>query len=233
MASHRKKHVDRCAYCEKHTTLTRDHVVPQCLFAGAVPNDLPVVYACETCNSAKKSAGDTFLRDVLVCDEAAFHHPVANRIFQRQFTRAVQRNQSALARYVSPRLRPVAAHTESGLFAGIRYSAPLPRGVVTQILSTMTRGLYLYYLRDRLPKDVEFEIQRIHNVRDSLPIVQAAVNLGALTYTAVGDSTIFNCVYGVESSIPALSMWFFAFYSSPVSQGVIYRITTRAATSKR
>lgn len=232
MAKHRKRRIDACSYCGRTATLTRDHVIPQCLFYGSVPSDLPVVHACQSCNNTKKSESDTFLRDVLVCDEDTFHHPTVQRIFHGPFTRAMQRNQSALVRYMAPRVGPIPRHTSSGLFAGISYGAPLPLGIVTHVLGTMTRGLYLHYLHNRLPNNVEFTVQRIHNVRDALPIVQTAVNIGALTYTYVGDSTVFNCVYGVEPGIPSLSMWFFAFYCSPVSPGVIYRITTRAPEAK-
>lgn len=228
MAKHHKRLNGACAYCERKGALTRDHVIPQCLFDGDIPKDLPIVHACHACNNVKKSDSDTFLRDALVCDTDAYHHPVVQRIIHSQFERAVQRNQSALVRYVAPRLRPVERFTPSSLFSGIEYSAPLPQDKISNVLGTMTRGLHRHYLHCAMPENVEFTVLRVQNVPDTLPIVQTAVRLGILTYMPVGDSTVFNCIYGVEPGDPSLSMWFLAFYCSPWSQGVIFRITTRA-----
>jgi hypothetical protein len=158
------------------------------------------------------------------------HHPIVQRILSSQFSRAVLRNQSALTRYVAPRLRPAASFTQSGLFAGIEYGSPLPLGKITEVLATMARGLYYYYIRAAIPDAVGFTVHRIRNVAVTLPIVQTAVNLEWLIYAPVGDSTVFNCIYGVEPGDPSLSMWFLAFYCSASSPGVIYRITTRHAS---
>jgi hypothetical protein len=135
-----------------------------------------------------------------------------------------------LARYVAPRMRPIARFTQSGLFAGIEYGSPLPLGKISEVLGTVARGLYYYYLRAAMPDEVGFSVHRIKNISDTLPIAQTALSLGLLTYAPVGDSTVFNCIFGVEPGDPSVSMWFFAFYCSPSSPGVIYRITTRHAS---
>ena len=177
MAKHNKRLNGTCAYCGRAGALTRDHIIPQCLFDGDAPKDLPVVHACHRCNNVKKSESDTFLRDVLVCDTDAYNHPVVQRILHSQFERAVQRNQSALVRYVGPRLQPVERFTSSGVFAEIEYGAPLPLRKVTHMLGTMTRGLYRFNLHRAMPQDVEFTVHRIQNVPTLLPIVQTAVRL--------------------------------------------------------
>jgi HNH endonuclease len=230
VARHNKKKVTgQCAYCKTVGTLTPDHVVPQCLFGGRVPPDIPVVPACDDCNHRKKSRVDTYLQHTLLCDLDTYNHPTARKLFDGAFARALNRNQSWLARHVRTRLRPVEMVTPSGLFAGIAYEAPLPHGQVTDVLSMMVRGLHPHYTGDRLPEDIAWTVHRVRNVPDAQQIVQVAVALGQLRYQPVGDSTIFNCIFGVEPGDPALSLWWLSFYSSPVSPGAIYHVTSRAA----
>ena len=79
-----------CAYCGKHGEISRDHVIPRCVFEGAVPPDIPIVLVCRTCNGVLKGRGDTYLRDVLAPDCATLQHPVAQRAFAA-FSRARER----------------------------------------------------------------------------------------------------------------------------------------------
>src|SRR5258706_11644364 len=128
MARHRKKIFGTCVYCGKEAQLTEDHVIPQCLFGGNVPKDIPTVYAWATCNGTLKSQGDAFLRDLLVFDMDTCNHPVARRLFDDKVVRAISNNQSALARYVSDKLSPIEVFTPSGIFMGAAYATPLPVG---------------------------------------------------------------------------------------------------------
>ena len=47
-----------CAYCGAVGDVTGDHVIPQCLWPGRVPRDVPVVDACRQCNHIWKSGND-------------------------------------------------------------------------------------------------------------------------------------------------------------------------------
>jgi HNH endonuclease len=232
LAKRNKQHLGTCAYCGIDARLTEDHVIPQCLFGGKVPADVPTVGACKTCNGIKKSTDDTFQRDMLVCDIDTYQHPVARAIFESQFSRAVSRNQSPLARYVRTQIKPVELVTPSGLFVGIAFGSPLPQGQATRVLRTIVRGLYGYYTSNLLPEpdSVEFQVHRLYDWPAMLPIVQEAVRTGHLRYEPVGDSTIFNCVYRVEPTDLAVSMWFLAFYAGP-GTGAVYRVMTKRAPS--
>jgi hypothetical protein len=221
-----------CAYCDSVEELTLDHVIPRCLFGEKkdqkAPPDTPVVYACRRCNGDKKSLDDSYLRDMLVCDMDSWQHPVARRLAEGAFTRAFLNGQSALARDIAKKLRPIEVFTPSGLYAGIAYGAEMPQGRISRVLATMVRGLYAYYTDARLPENAEFTVHRIRDLARVMPIVQMALQMGALRYVPVGDSTIFNCIYGVEPGQPELSMWFLGFYSNSV-----FRVTTRAASTDR
>jgi hypothetical protein len=57
-----------CPYCGEKTILTRDHVIPQCLYANGVPANSPKIYACSMCNNILKSRLDVYIRDFLITD---------------------------------------------------------------------------------------------------------------------------------------------------------------------
>lgn len=232
MAKHRKAITDVCTYCGAVARLTEDHVVPQCLFDGDIPGDIPRVWACATCNGDEKSKLDTFLRDMLVCQDATHDHPIARRIFETKFSRSVLRNQSALTRFLAQqRMRPVEMVTPSGLFAGIGFEAPLPSGEVSRALSMMVRGLYRVYTGSLIPANVEFEICRMPDLTKAFSVVKVGVDTGMLRYVPIGDSTIFNCIYRVEQDNPSDSIWLLAFYTGQ-SCGAVYRVMTKETSNR-
>ena len=69
-----------CAYCGRIEQLSVDHVIPQCLFSGNLPGDIPKVYACSLCNTTVKSGNDTYLRDMLLTDIDSSQHPLARPV---------------------------------------------------------------------------------------------------------------------------------------------------------
>jgi hypothetical protein len=85
MAKHRKVVSGPCAYCDQEGRLTRDHVLPQCLFQERIPLDIPVVYTCRQCNNNEKSQDDTYLRDMLARDGLAVASDVVQAIRQGAF----------------------------------------------------------------------------------------------------------------------------------------------------
>jgi hypothetical protein len=48
-----KKTVDVCVYCGQQAELTREHVVPQCLFPKPLPSNMVTVGTCTTHKSLK------------------------------------------------------------------------------------------------------------------------------------------------------------------------------------
>jgi hypothetical protein len=71
-----------CPYCGQYGKLTRDHVIPQCLFPDdePLPGDIPKIHVCMACNNRWKSQYDVYLRDMLVNDMAWVKNPMAQKV---------------------------------------------------------------------------------------------------------------------------------------------------------
>ncbi len=82
---------DICVYCGNLDDLTKDHVIPQCLFPDGIPIGAPKVWACDECNGVIKSGLDSYLRDFIVTDMNTSRSPVVEQI-RPKFERAVTRN---------------------------------------------------------------------------------------------------------------------------------------------
>ncbi len=204
-----------CAYCGKIEKLSEDHVIPQCLFIGNLPGDIPKVYACSSCNNTEKSGNDAYLRDALITDMDSSQHPIARQLWEK-FTRAVLRNQSVLANEMVQRSQLVPLRTSSGLFAGWAYSFEPAQQRNTIILSMMVRGLYQFYIGKRLPSQTQFDVFRIRGDLGPLEThVRVLLQSGA-RYVRVGDGQVFECIYLYATDRPEASIWLLFFYKSAI-----------------
>lgn len=210
-----KRKLGVCAYCGKSDLLTRDHVIPRCLFPRPVPGDIPKVLVCSTCNNDAKSRDDDYLRDLLVTDANTSQHPITQALFQEKFTRAVQRDQSQLARDVLVHVRPVELVTPSGLFIRELYAFDAPEGRDKRIFGRIVRGLYQFYTGGTLPDNVDIEIQRIFDTSAFRNLVHAMNQAGA-QFRKVGDGEVFCVQYLVLPDRPAASLWLLDFYQRVV-----------------
>jgi hypothetical protein len=156
--ANRKKVQGICPYCGKQALLTRDHVIPQCLFTNGVPGNSPKVYACSPCNNILKSRQDTYFRDFLILDIEGSEHPVAKQLFPK-LARSIVRNQSEFARHAR-NAQPMQRFTPEGLFAGIVYGAEIPNHALADGVTMMTRGLYYYYTKQFLPQNIDIQAHR-------------------------------------------------------------------------
>lgn len=204
-----------CAYCGKIEKLSEDHVIPQCLFIGNLPGDIPKVYACSSCNNTVKSGNDAYLRDALITDMDSSQHPIARQLWDK-FARAVIRNQSVLANEMVQRSQLVSLHTPSGLFAGWAYGFEPAQKRMTDILSMMVRGLYHFYIGKRLPLQTQFDVFRIRGDLGPLETnVRVLLQSGA-RYVRVGDGQVFECIYLYAIDRPEASIWLLFFYKSAI-----------------
>jgi hypothetical protein len=213
-----KKQFGTCAYCGRDASLTLDHVIPQCLFNGKPPRDIPTVGACARCNHIQKSSDDSYLRDLLVADFDTQHHPVAKQLAAK-FVRSIKRHQSQFARDANAKQgKVVQAYTPGGIYLGAAYAIDLPDERVIPMLIRLVRGLYRYYCKGTLPDGVPFDVQRIRNLRGMLPTVQDMVQRGVAKYVPVGDGDVFNCTYAPanDPNHPYASLWFLSFYEHVV-----------------
>lgn len=216
----KKKKIIRgtCVYCGKDSELSEDHVIPQCLFNNNLPRDMPIVYACYSCNHVVKSGLDTYLRDFLILDIESSEHPIAQQLFHK-FARAVRRNQSKMA-HDANKSQLIPRLTSSGLFAGWVYATELPREQITAILTMIVKGLYYAYMGIRLPKNSKFEVTRV------LDKSQLETNLGIILqlggrYISTGNGEVFECVFACAREKPEVSLWYICFY-----RRVIFLVST-------
>jgi hypothetical protein len=85
-----------CTYCGQWEKVTRDHVIPECLFIPPLPLNMITVKACKKCNEGWKSGDDSFLRDFLCIDLQGSTHPIAQTLFDGKVMRSVGSNKSKL-----------------------------------------------------------------------------------------------------------------------------------------
>jgi hypothetical protein len=197
--------------------MSREHVIPQGLFANALPGDLPKIPVCEPCNN-KKSRYDTYLRDFLLLDMDSCDQPEARELFPR-LERAIPRKQSEMA-YHAMQSRIVSLYTPSKVYAGIAYATDLPKEPITTSLAYITRGLYRYYYNDMLPLKSTFHVARLRDmdaIRDHFVTFLAT---GA-AWKRVGEGNVFECIYSKAIEKPEVSIWFLRFF-----KGVFFSVVT-------
>lgn len=197
-----------CPYCGKQALLTRDHVIPQCLYRTGVPGNSPKVYACSPCNNTLKSRLDEYFRDFLITDIEGSEHPVSKQLFHK-LVRSIGRNQSVFARHArQAQLMP--RFTPGGLFAGFVYGTQLPNQSIAEGITLMTRGLYYFYTKRVLPQNIDIVVNRQWDMQKLTPDIQFLFHLGAV-YRAAGEGGVFECIYIIPPERPTTSLWFLSF----------------------
>lgn len=144
--------IGECVYCGKfRDDLTKDHVVPLCLFTQPYPNNLITVPVCPDCNNNKKSKDDDYLRDFLTVDIFGNQNPIANNIFRSKVKRSIQRNSSVLFRNFTEKLHDEPYYTSGGVYLGKLPSIPIDLEKINTIFSTMVKGLFFHHNKLRIP----------------------------------------------------------------------------------
>ncbi len=186
-----------CAYFGAVGDVTSDHVIPQCLWPGRVPKDVPVVDACRQCNNIWKSGNDSYLRDLLVNDRNAIQSPIVQKILPK-FTRSVLTNKSIMHRDLRDQGKVVMIQRPSGLLVPSLVTEVAEKRT-REIMSLIVRGLHQYYLHEPLPKDASFWIGRLRTKEQidgiSNDIASFSGEYRKGTYECVGDGAVFSCAY--------------------------------------
>lgn len=97
-----------------------------------------------------------------------------------------------------------------GLFAGFVYGTEIPNHALADGIAMMTRGLYCYYTKQILPRDIEIQVHRQWDMQKLVPDIQMLFKLGAV-YKPAGDGDLFECIYIVPPEKPDASLWFLSF----------------------
>lgn len=215
-----------CAYCGTIDRLTRDHIVPRCLWDTRTAEDvIPMVDACQKCNNNMKSKDDAYLRDVLVNDQDSFQHEMVQRI-RLKFEQAARNGQSLMNDDFQLRGKVVYTQQPSQLFVP-RYVSEIADRRVKGIIEQMVRGLHQYYLEKRLPKDSTFWTGRLHS---ETHIEEMAKDIAGYTsehhrggFAQVGKGSVFSCGYVELSATEHMTLWQLVFYDS-----VVFGVLTNA-----
>ncbi len=198
-----------CVYCNTIDDLTKDHVIPQCLFPDGIPIDAPKVWACETCNGVIKSRLDTYLRDFLATDMHTSRSPIVQQMIPK-FHRAVKRNQSSLAQDILQNSQLVELRTPAGLYGGQAYTIPTANDKTLEIMTMYVRGLYAYYYHKPLPRDMEFDFARGGISNEVNDMIQT-LNRSGGSYGRIGTGDVFECVFGHAGDVPEAGIWILNF----------------------
>lgn len=198
-----------CVYCNTIDDLTKDHVIPQCLFPDGIPIDAPKVWACETCNGVIKSRLDTYLRDFLATDMHTSRSPIVQQMIPK-FHRAVKRNQSDLAQDILQNSQKVELRTPGGLYFGQAYTIPTATDKTLEIMTMYVRGLYAYYHHKPLPQGMEFDFVRADISNEVNDMIQT-LNRGGGSYGKIGNGDVFECAFGHAGDVPEAGIWILNF----------------------
>lgn len=165
MGKEGKRKIGECAYCAEQSEVSKDHIIPRCLFPRPLPVNMePVsVYACDACNNEEKSKNDQFLRDMLVCDIWNSGNPLAQEAYQAML-RSVKKNRSVVARMMISQgfLEPIV--DPDGRIKGYGYRVELDaesKKRINDIFAMIIRGIYYKTEKKQFPRDYQIQVTKL------------------------------------------------------------------------
>ncbi|HWN10232.1 MAG TPA: hypothetical protein VNO50_13360 [Pyrinomonadaceae bacterium] len=203
-----KRKIRECAYCGEMKEVSRDHVIPECLFKRPYPANLITVPACDKCNNAK-SLNDDFLRDMLICDIFGSQSPVAQDIFHEKVLSSVRQDSSVIARDATLNARVEPFYTKQGVYLGHETSFPIDSERVKVIFTALVRGLYYDARRQRFPDNYVIEVLRYYPW-DFEEVWQVFFQLHPNGPRTLGN--VFGCAFVSAQEEPFSTYWLFWFY---------------------
>jgi hypothetical protein len=204
----KRRRIGACTYCGATREVSRDHVVPLCLFVRPYPPCLITVPACDKCNE-QKSHDDGFLRDFLTLDFRGSQSPIAQTLFHTKVLRSLDRNSSELLRSILPSVRIRPHYTPGGVYLGDAPQAALDGDRLGRAIARMVRGLYFDACGERFPDQYRID------VRFPDPSAYPAV-LEALRHLHVNGpriiGTVFGCMFAKATEDRFFTLWALWFY---------------------
>lgn len=209
----KKTKVGNCAYCGELAELSEDHVVPECFWEKPLPADVPKVWACKRCNQEIKSFDDTFLRDLFALDGRTASRAISQTNYEK-YKRAASRGQSALGP-AEAQARPVFRQNQAGIYVPSGSAIAIPKMRLRRALAMVVRGLYFYYLKERLPNQSRYatrEVTEAEMLEHVIPFVEQNAGKEGLSYVPVDNGSTFSCLFGIPEDTPSTSLWYLTFY---------------------
>jgi hypothetical protein len=185
-----KKPKITCAYCGRkfeRSKLTRDHVVPSCLFEPLKPTKPITVLACGVCNNNEKSRDDAFLRDMVAADPVVAAEPDIDHLWNA-FRRSAQKGHSEFYKMMvkgDPRA------------ASLLLPHLLPNSIKLRsrkVLKGIARGLYYHEHKDVLPDKYRYGFRRVSEA-EAKKKAEFIAGLGIKPSWSVGDRDEFQYVH--------------------------------------
>jgi hypothetical protein len=205
-----KRRVGTCVYCGGHANLTKEHVIPQCLYTPPLPSNTVTVGACQVCNN-NKSVDDAYLRDYLVSDMASGKSPAAQNIRTSKVMRSVKKNRSEIAREIQKRTYRKPLYTPGGIYVGSPLAASVDAKRLTLSFERMVRGLYYHTWKQHLPRDYTFDISRVDGFQTVESWAEMKRSGAAMTNI---DPQTFICQYAFDLNDHFVSRWLLLFYQT-------------------
>jgi hypothetical protein len=208
MRKKEKRKIGVCTYCGEIKLLTRDHVIPLCLFKPPYPQNLITVPACEECNNIK-SKNDDYLRDYITIDIYGNQNPIAQDIFKNKVLKSFHRNSSILLRDFLTKGQTVPYYSNGGIYLGDLPSVSLDGERIDKTFFNLAQGLFFDHRRQRIPNNYLYKVLRhdpwqFNNLWDTFR--QLHIN-GPRTL-----GKIFGCAYASAEEDSATTLWLMWFY---------------------
>jgi len=217
VAKHRKRRRGLCAYCGQMCEVTRDHVIPKCLFTMPLPKVMVTVPACDACHG-KKSRHEDFLRDLLTMDIVGSESPVAQRLFHEKVLSSHRQGKSLVCRIAMAQARQTPIVTPAGVYVDECYVAHLDLDRVIEMFSFIVRGLYFRLRKVVLSPDCKFDVRRL-GVEDAMKCWGGFEEYGYNGPYILGGG-VFWCVCQYAASDDGITNWMLVFYER-VYYGVV------------
>ena len=199
-----------CAYCGIKPGVTRDHVIPLCLFGSRRPAFLVTVPACQNCHGKSKSRDDEYLRDMLVMNVGASNHPVAQAISRGSMWRASANNRSVVANDLRAKGKYVSVYSQ-GIYLGEGPVIPLDEARVRRIFKTMLRGLHYQVWKQILPDDAEYQVVPCWPGKYS-DLLASMQRIHCQGPAVLGDNVFSGYYLAAIDDDPYLAAWLVSFY---------------------
>lgn len=212
MSAMRKKGKNKsghCVYCGLHKMLTRDHVIPQCLFTNPLPPNLITAPVCDDCNK-EKGRDDDFLRDFLASDMFGNQSPIANQIFHEKVLKSARRNSSELARVALTDFRIEPFYTTGSIYLSDVIAVPVDADRIERIMFRIVRGLYYDARRQRIPNHYSSQVRQYNPWGFASLWQHFDEQQWALSTRVLGN--VFGCGFLYDKEDPFVTIWLISFY---------------------
>lgn len=203
-----RRQIRECVYCGEIKEVSREHVIPKCLFVKPYPPNLITVKACDDCNNAK-SLNDDYFRDFLVADNWVSQSPIAQQIFHQKMLSSQRQGKSLIARETVRKAKLEPFYTKGGIYLGDYYSIPVDGERIEKIFETFVRGLYYDSQKQRFPDGYVFELYR-HFPWDFKDVTESFFS--RLHPNSITLGKVFGCAFTKAHEDRFTSLWLFWFY---------------------